>query len=218
MCRLTPPLCLNFLSLMHLDSHIVKTNDGQETAFTGIMGHMDVVEFISGGFNVYLPIVMCLFCLATFLEIGSRFLHFMGIEQFIVDDEMTADLIKDGSDLVKRESNKRTKLVQGRSRWMQGTSRELSATSRSNFSAAGGGPSNLPSAPGTRTLDDSNDRNNATNTTISTSVSRSQHLTRDNSGESARIELLGDDSETIQSYSATQQQQHQPNRNIFDDL
>jgi len=109
LCRLTPPLCLNFLSLMHLDSHVTKLKDGMETAFTGIMGHMDVIPWISEGFNVYLPIVMCLFCLATFLEIGTRFLHFMGIEQFIVDDEMTADLIKDGMELVKREKNKRSK-------------------------------------------------------------------------------------------------------------
>lgn len=208
LCRLTPPLCLNFLGLMHLDSHIVTTIDEQPTAFTGIMGHMDVIGFISGGFNVYLPIVMCLFCLATFLEVGSRFLHFMGIEQFIVDDEMTADLIKDGSDLVKRESNKRTKLLEGRSRWTGGTSREISSSVVRPPVVTGSTTSTTTTTASTRVSSD------PTNGDSNRGVNRHQ-LIRENSGESARIELLGDDSEGIQSYSTLQ---HQPNRNIFDDL
>lgn len=117
LCRLTPPLCLNFLSLMHLDSHVVKMDsDRNETAFTSIMGHMDVIPIVSQGFNVYLPIVMCVFCLATFLEVGTRVLHFMGIEQFILEDELTADLIRDGQELVKRERAKKGKFGDTRSR------------------------------------------------------------------------------------------------------
>lgn len=44
----------------------------------------------------------------------------MGIEQFIPDDELTQDLIKEGRDLVKREKNKRIKNIetgQNRERW-----------------------------------------------------------------------------------------------------
>lgn len=117
LCRLTPPLCLNFLSLMHLDSNLLATIGDRETAFSAIMGHMGVIESIASSFRVYLPIVMCFFCIATFLDIDSRFLHFMGIEQFVVDDEATADLIKDGSQLVKRESNKRFK--HRKQRWIE---------------------------------------------------------------------------------------------------
>lgn len=101
---------------MHLDSHVVKMEiDRNETAFTSIMGHMDVIPIVSRGFNVYLPIVMCVFCVATFLEVGTRFLHFMGIEQFIMEDELTADLIRDGQELVKREKAKKGKLTDNRS-------------------------------------------------------------------------------------------------------
>lgn len=101
---------------MHLDSHVIKMGtDRNETAFTSIMGHMDVIPIVSNGLNVYLPIVMCVFCVATFLEFGTRFLHFMGIEQFIIDDEMTGDLIRDGQELVKREKTKRGKTSE--SRW-----------------------------------------------------------------------------------------------------
>lgn len=77
------------------------------------MGHMDVVPLIRDGFNIYLPIVMCIFCLATVLQFGSRLLHFMGIEQFIMDDETTSELIREGKELVTREKNKKIRLEEG---------------------------------------------------------------------------------------------------------
>lgn len=199
---------------MHLDSHSIKTNVGQETAFTAIMGHMDVIEFIAGGFNVYLPIVMCLFCLATFLEVGTRFLHFMGIEQFIVDDEMTADLIKDGSELVKRERNKRTKQLDGRSRWLTGASAREANTSSVRTST---GASNLMGPSTSRTLGEST--NDATrNTTVNATGTRNENLLY-SSTDTTRIELLDGHSDAIQSYSTIQHHpHHHPNRNIFDDL
>jgi len=36
LCRLTPPLCLNFLGLMHLDSHIIADTGIVETAYTKV--------------------------------------------------------------------------------------------------------------------------------------------------------------------------------------
>lgn len=35
-CRLTPPLCLNFLGLIHMDSHIIKNNN-METHYTQVL-------------------------------------------------------------------------------------------------------------------------------------------------------------------------------------
>lgn len=106
LCRLAPPLCLNFLGLIHLDSHITHKVNLEETAFTKIMGHLDVVSFIGDSFSIYLPICILLFCLATFFQFGSKILHNFGFEQFILTDEMTAELIREGQDLVKREKNK----------------------------------------------------------------------------------------------------------------
>jgi hypothetical protein len=57
LCRLTPALCLNFLGLLHMDSHIIKQRI-QETYYTQIMGHMDVLSLISDGFNIYFPMLM----------------------------------------------------------------------------------------------------------------------------------------------------------------
>ena len=42
LCRLTPPLCLNFLGLIHMDSHITGDNEGAKVAYTTLMGHLDL--------------------------------------------------------------------------------------------------------------------------------------------------------------------------------
>lgn len=104
--RLTPPLCLNFLGLIHMDSHIIK-KQVLETYYTQIMGHMDVIEIISDGFNVYFPIAILLFCLATYFSLGARLLSMIGFHQFVGDDEITTDLVDDGRELIKREKRRR---------------------------------------------------------------------------------------------------------------
>lgn len=111
-CRLTPPLCLNYLGLIHLDSHITKKNDLVETSFTKIMGHLDLISFVNEGFNLYLPLFISLFCLATFFQFGSKLMHNLGFEQFILDDEMTTELIREGQEFVKRERNKRMRSIE----------------------------------------------------------------------------------------------------------
>ncbi|VDK40649.1 unnamed protein product [Taenia asiatica] len=79
LCRLTPSLCVNFLCLAHLDSHVLFSS----TAFTKFMGHLDVVPFIANGFNVYFPIIVVLLCLVTFFSLGSRLLTSLGMPQLI---------------------------------------------------------------------------------------------------------------------------------------
>ncbi|KAJ9587598.1 hypothetical protein L9F63_018980, partial [Diploptera punctata] len=106
LCRLTPPMCLNFLGLIHMDSHIIKHHI-METYYTQVMGHMDVISIVSDGFNVYFPMAMLAFCLATYFSIGSRLLSVLGFQQFVGDDEVTADLVEEGRELIKREKRRR---------------------------------------------------------------------------------------------------------------
>ncbi|KAF6018807.1 LMBRD2 [Bugula neritina] len=103
--RLTPPLCLNFLSLIQLDSHVTKDNRVLETEYTKIMGHMDVISFIANGFNVYFPIAIVLLCCATIFKLGSRLLHCIGFEQFI-DDDISQEIVDEGKSYVQREKIK----------------------------------------------------------------------------------------------------------------
>ncbi|XP_075220777.1 LMBR1 domain-containing protein 2 homolog [Lycorma delicatula] len=120
LCRLTPPLCLNFLGLIHMDSHIIKSHI-METYYTQVMGHMDVVSIISDGFNIYFPMAVLAFCLATYFNVGSRVLSFIGFQQFLDDDDLTTDLIEEGKELVNREKRhkQRCEETAGRRRMYQ---------------------------------------------------------------------------------------------------
>lgn len=113
LCRLTPPMCLNFLGLIHLDSHITSNKNISETSYTSIMGHMDVISFIANGFNIYFPIGILLLCLATYFNLGARLLTAVGFEQFMGDGDITTDLVEEGKELVKREKRKRQRLADG---------------------------------------------------------------------------------------------------------
>lgn len=67
------------------------------------MGHMDVLPIISNGFNIYFPMAILGLCLATYFSLGSRFLTFIGFQQFVDDeDDITADLADEGRELIKR--------------------------------------------------------------------------------------------------------------------
>jgi len=66
------------------------------------MGHMDVISFISDGFNIYFPIAIVLLCILTWFNVGQRLLHLFGFQQFIGDDDMTQELIDEGAQLVTR--------------------------------------------------------------------------------------------------------------------
>ncbi|XP_045521222.1 LMBR1 domain-containing protein 2 homolog isoform X1 [Pieris brassicae] len=114
-CRLTPAMCLNFLGLIHLDSHII-TQRIMETYYTQIMGHMDVLRIIAEGFNIYFPMLVILLCLATYFSLGSRLLSLCGFQQFVGDDDLTTDLVDEGRELVKREKRRRQRVEESMSR------------------------------------------------------------------------------------------------------
>ncbi|KAM3719436.1 G-protein coupled receptor-associated protein [Dirofilaria immitis] len=107
LCRLTPPICLNVLGMIHLDSHV--TSDTQftiETQFTKLMGHLDLIPVLARGINIYLPILIVLLALGTWFRLGTRLLHLLGIDQFVNDDEMTVELVNGGKARVSLERNK----------------------------------------------------------------------------------------------------------------
>ncbi|XP_072289588.1 G-protein coupled receptor-associated protein LMBRD2B-like [Eucyclogobius newberryi] len=108
-CRLTPPLCLNFLGLVHMDPAVSNLNRIR-TSYTSVMGSMSLLSFISHGFYIYYPMLILLLCFATYYNLGSRCLNLLGFHQYITDDEITSDLIDEGKDLIRREKRKKQKM------------------------------------------------------------------------------------------------------------
>jgi hypothetical protein len=105
---------------------------------------MDVISFISDGFNIYFPMLIILLCLATFFNLGGRILHFFGFEHFFGDAEVTQDLIEDGKNLVKREKRR----IQRNDPEVQIRHRDVADRLRTNYSSSAGlnsstEPSNL---------------------------------------------------------------------------
>ncbi|KAL3068090.1 hypothetical protein niasHT_038080 [Heterodera trifolii] len=114
-CRLTAPLCLNFLGMIHLDSHIT-ANRGFETQFTRLMGHLDIIPLIAKGIDIYLPIVIVILCLATWFRLGTRFLHNLGIDQFLEEDEMTREMVQSGKALISLERSRVNRIFERKER------------------------------------------------------------------------------------------------------
>ncbi|XP_076235162.1 LMBR1 domain-containing protein 2 homolog [Calliopsis andreniformis] len=135
LCRLTPPMCLNFLGLIHMDSHIIKTHI-LETHYTQVMGHMDVISIISDGFNVYFPMAILAFCLATYFSVGSRLLSMLGFQQFLDDDEFTTDLVEEGRELIQIERRKRQRTEDSMCRRREFQERFSSSTSATCYRAS----------------------------------------------------------------------------------
>ncbi|KAH8382504.1 hypothetical protein KR009_003896 [Drosophila setifemur] len=115
LCRLTPPMCLNFLGLIHMDTHIIP-NRIMETYYTQIMGHMDVIGIISNGFNIYFPMCMLAFCLATWFSLGSRALNALGFQQFLQNETIATELVQEGKDLIAREKRRRQRAEEAMAR------------------------------------------------------------------------------------------------------
>uniref|UniRef100_A0A8C8JDB0 Uncharacterized protein n=1 Tax=Oncorhynchus tshawytscha TaxID=74940 RepID=A0A8C8JDB0_ONCTS len=139
-CRLTPPLCLNFLGLIHMDSAI-SHQQKEQTAYTSIMGSMRVLSFIANGFYIYYPMLILLLCIATYFSLGTRCLNLLGFQQFVGDNEMTSDLIDEGKELIRREKRKLQRIEDGENRrreWKEryGNTREDTARNRIRNEAA----------------------------------------------------------------------------------
>uniref|UniRef100_A0A3B1JLE0 LMBR1 domain containing 2b n=1 Tax=Astyanax mexicanus TaxID=7994 RepID=A0A3B1JLE0_ASTMX len=137
-CRLTPPLCLNFLGLIHMDSAI-SHQAKEQTAYTSIMGSMRVLSFIANGFYIYYPMLIVILCIATYFSLGTRCLNLLGFQQFMGDNELTSDLIDEGRELLRRERRKRQRIEDGENRrreWREryGQRDEAAARNRASIS------------------------------------------------------------------------------------
>lgn len=89
----------------------------EETAYTEIMGHMDVISIISDYFNVYFPIALLALTMSTYFSLGARLLSMLGFQQFLAQDsEVTLELVEDGKEHIKREKRRRQRLAESATR------------------------------------------------------------------------------------------------------
>jgi len=199
LCRLTPPLCLNFLSIIHMDSHVIQSTI-METAYTQVMGHMDVVSIVSDYFNIYFPIALLALTLATYFSLGARFLSGLGFQQFLTQDsELTLDLVEEGKEHIKRERRRRQRMAESVSR-------------KREFQTRFGSESAEPRASEVRQR--AADIVKARGSNPNTISSPERGLLSEPPADQASINLFGQD----HSQNATTHFRPEPPKNIFDDL
>lgn len=109
--RLTSPLCLNFLSMTHLDSQVTpQTPMHQDTNFTHVMGHLSVLPFMAK-FAQYYPMVMIGVSVSTLLSLASRCLRLVGLSELLENDSQKEDYRLEGRSLINREKRHRQRKV-----------------------------------------------------------------------------------------------------------
>ncbi|CAB4016816.1 LMBR1 domain-containing 2-like, partial [Paramuricea clavata] len=207
--RLTYALCLNFLSVIHLDSHITGVLDLEDTAFTSIMGHMDVLSFIANGFNIYYPMSIVLVCMATYFSLGSRCLNCLGFQAFVVEDDVSVDYVAEGKDLVRREKRERDVSINPgdtRQRWTsrgQELKDKLNKNRGESSSDISVDPTPMVAGSSTRLVGERN---------IARYLKSSRH-------DDDRVELLSDvdDQYSSSRYSPARSDRTVP-KNVFDDI
>ena len=102
--------------MIHMDSHVIKDHF-EETAYTNIMGHMDVISIVADYFNVYFPIALLALSSATYFSLGARLLTMLGFQQFLAQDgDVTLEIVEEGKEHIKREKRRRQRLAESATR------------------------------------------------------------------------------------------------------
>jgi hypothetical protein len=73
------------------------------------MGHLTAIPIVSVGFNFYFPMLIFFLSIGTYFRLGSRCLHACGFRQFFDDDDLSAEYVEDGKNLMRR--GKRNKKI-----------------------------------------------------------------------------------------------------------
>eukprot|EP01135_Chromosphaera_perkinsii_P010526 Nk52_evm36s2152 gene=Nk52_evmTU36s2152 len=172
--RLTMSLCVNFLSLNHLDGHFTSSTT-EITSFSKIMGKIDVVESIV---NVYIPIAILLIALCTYFSLGSRVMACLAMEQFMFDDEVSNEYIMEGQQLIKIEKRRRERA----DRLLNMRTPASTARDKAFMNSRGERGSESPS----RRIDDSLERDSPSGGRYQGSSGGSTRITIDGGGRQAR--------------------------------
>jgi len=103
-CRVSFPLCLNFLSFFKYDFktalqevniflHIIKINGGIEK-----------IPIFQYTFPMFYPVLFTLFCLFNIFNIYNKLMNFIGVSTFGFQNEYNDEKIKEGQDIMKKSN------------------------------------------------------------------------------------------------------------------
>lgn len=93
LCRLTAPLCYNFLLLIKVT----------HTEYARIMGIIDIVPVLGNQFAVFFPLLLIIFCGLNYFHVYGKLLTALGMNQFDFDDKYHEEKVSEGKAMIARE-------------------------------------------------------------------------------------------------------------------
>ena len=105
--RLVTSMCLNFLYLVdlaRLPSTSKRTLSRTKPAFFDIWGSN--VPEVAILFFIYFPLVMIVVVIFAIFQLDRRLLSFLGFQQFIGEDELTLEMVIEGTQYIKIQKKK----------------------------------------------------------------------------------------------------------------
>lgn len=124
--RLVFPLGFNFQALVRV----------QHTAFSKIMGQMELIPFLGTSFTKILPIIIVVFCLVTTFNGFGRVLAFLRIPHFSYRKAKDSDEVEEGKLILKREIRRKKARLEVELLSNEGTSARSSPSPRGYASLA----------------------------------------------------------------------------------
>eukprot|EP00003_Mantamonas_plastica_P022724 TRINITY_DN3922_c0_g1_i3.p1 TRINITY_DN3922_c0_g1~~TRINITY_DN3922_c0_g1_i3.p1 ORF type:complete len:616 (+),score=161.65 TRINITY_DN3922_c0_g1_i3:283-2130(+) len=114
LCRLTVTLAYNFLNMIHE----AQPREHSMT-FSKVMGTMNVIPFFGTEFNLYFPIFVALFCLATLFNVATKCAVALNINKFKFEEDYQHQDIERGKQLIERERERMHRRIEAAERSRQ---------------------------------------------------------------------------------------------------
>ncbi|CDW74239.1 UNKNOWN [Stylonychia lemnae] len=93
--RLASSLCINFLKIIHFEG----------TIFANVIGAMDPIPLIGKEFQNFFPITLLVLCIFNYFNVWSKFMYFIGLDEYTFSEVYNEDLVPDGELLSKIGNN-----------------------------------------------------------------------------------------------------------------
>eukprot|EP00826_Nyctotherus_ovalis_P055372 TRINITY_DN7346_c0_g1_i7.p2 TRINITY_DN7346_c0_g1~~TRINITY_DN7346_c0_g1_i7.p2 ORF type:complete len:124 (-),score=36.09 TRINITY_DN7346_c0_g1_i7:68-439(-) len=95
MVKLTAPLCLNFLMIVHFEGH-------QPTVFDRVAGKNATLNLVKG-FLQWFPCVILVLCASNFFNLYSKLMKWTGLDEYTYYDYFDQDRLETGRKILDKE-------------------------------------------------------------------------------------------------------------------
>ncbi len=90
----------------------IKENGG-DTAFSEVMGDINLVPIFGGSFTTFFPLLLIVLCMFNLLNIYGKCMSCIGLKKFRFEEDFSDDMIDEGGRLIQMARKERERLLAG---------------------------------------------------------------------------------------------------------